>query len=66
MKRRDFLKTSAGAGLAAGAALSLGGYGRLWSSDRTLPKYDMVALMGGEPDAMFDLGIQEQIGRAHV
>jgi uncharacterized protein (DUF362 family) len=59
MKRRDFIKTSAGAGLAAGAALSLGGYGKLWSSSHALPKYDMIALMGGEPDAMFDLGIQE-------
>jgi len=59
MKRRDFLKTSAGAGLAAGAALSQGGYGKLWSSSRPLPKYDMIAIMGGEPDAMFDLGIQE-------
>ncbi|MGD0340156.1 MAG: DUF362 domain-containing protein [Bacteroidales bacterium] len=59
MKRRDFLKTSAGAGLAAGAALSLGCYGKLWSREHTLPKYDMIALMGGEPDAMFDLGIQE-------
>ncbi len=59
MKRRDFLKTSTGAGLAAGAALSLGGYGRLWASTASNGKYDMVALMGGEPDAMFDLGIQE-------
>ena len=59
MKRRDFLKTSAGAGLAAGAVFSLGGYGKLWSSTNPLPKYDMIALMGGEPEAMFDLGIQE-------
>lgn len=59
MKRRDFLKTSAGAGLAAGAALSFGGYEKLWSAVPALPKYDMIALMGGEPDAMFDLGIQE-------
>jgi uncharacterized protein (DUF362 family) len=59
MKRRDFLKTTAGAGLAAGAVLSLGGYGKLWSSTNPLLKYDMIALMGGEPDAMFDLGIQE-------
>ena len=59
MKRRDFLKTSAGAGLAAGAALSLGGYDKLWNTEHALSKYDMVALMGGEPDAMFDLGIQE-------
>jgi uncharacterized protein (DUF362 family) len=62
MKRRDFLKTSAGAGLAAGAALSLGGYSKLWASEPLTSKYDMVAVMGGEPDAMFDLGIQEMGG----
>jgi uncharacterized protein (DUF362 family) len=59
MKRRDFLKKSAGAGLAAGAALSLGGYEKLWSPDVNNLKYDMVAVMGGTPEAMFDLGIQE-------
>ncbi len=59
MKRREFFKTSAGAGLAAGAALSLGGYGRLWASSPARAKYDMVAVMGGSPEAMFDLGIQE-------
>jgi uncharacterized protein (DUF362 family) len=62
MKRRAFLKTSAGAGLAAGAALKMGGYEKLWASSlpaATADKYDMVALMGGTPDSMFDLGIQE-------
>jgi len=59
MKRRDFLKTSAGAGMAAGAALSLGGYEKLWGVAPTPEKYDVVAVMGGNPDAMFDLGIQE-------
>ncbi|MCX6255502.1 MAG: DUF362 domain-containing protein [Bacteroidia bacterium] len=59
MKRRDFLKTSVGAGMAAGAALSLGGYEKLWPSVPSTAKYDMVAVMGGNPDAMFDLGIQE-------
>jgi uncharacterized protein (DUF362 family) len=59
MKRRDFLKKSAGAGLAAGAALSLGGYDKLWTAKPGFAKYDMVALMGGTPEAMFDLGIQE-------
>ena len=59
MKRRDFLKTSVGAGLAAGAALSMGGYEKLWHSTLAPSKYDMVAVMGGNPDAMFDLGIQE-------
>ncbi|MBS0010066.1 MAG: DUF362 domain-containing protein [Bacteroidales bacterium] len=57
MKRRDFLIKSAGAGVAAGAALSLGGYNKLWASSPAPENYDMVAVMGGEPDAMFDKGI---------
>jgi uncharacterized protein (DUF362 family) len=59
MKRRDFLKKSTGAGLAAGAALSLGGYNKLWAPSANITKYDMVAVMGGSPESMFDLGIQE-------
>jgi uncharacterized protein (DUF362 family) len=59
MKRRDFLKNSIGAGLATGAALSLGGYDKLWMSPGTSAAYDMVALMGGKPESMFDLCIQE-------
>jgi uncharacterized protein (DUF362 family) len=59
MRRRDFLKTSVGAGMAAGAAFSLGGYNKLWTSIPSVGKYDLVAVMGGNPDAMFDLGIQE-------
>jgi uncharacterized protein (DUF362 family) len=59
MKRREFLQKSAGASLAAGAAVSVGKYGNFWSSSPGNAKYDMVAVMGGNPDAMFDLGIQE-------
>jgi uncharacterized protein (DUF362 family) len=59
MKRRDFFKTSFSAGLAAGAALSTGGFDRLWISSKPAETYDMVAIMGGKPDAMFDIGIQE-------
>jgi len=59
MKRRDFLKRSAGAGLAAGAAFGIGRYDRIWTDVPGRAKYDMVAIMGGTPDAMFDLGIQE-------
>ncbi len=59
MKRREFFKTSFGAGVAAGAALSLGGYNKLWASTPSAARYDMVAVMGASPDAMFDLGIQE-------
>ena len=59
MKRRDFLKTSVGGSLAVGAALRMGGFDKLLSSALPVAKYDMVAVMGGKPDAMFDLGIQE-------
>lgn len=46
--------------MAAGAALALGGYDKLWASKaNAAEKYDLVAVMGGTPDAMFDLGIQE-------
>lgn len=49
--------------MAAGAALGLGGYDRLWKqAPAAAPKYDMVAVMGGNADAMFDLGIQEYGG----
>jgi len=57
MKRRDFFIKTAGAGIAAGAALSLGGYNKLWASNPASAAYDMVAVMGGEPDSMFDKGI---------
>ncbi|MGQ9620044.1 MAG: DUF362 domain-containing protein [Bacteroidales bacterium] len=59
MKRRDFILKSAGAGIAAGAAVGMGGYNRLWYEKPDNPTYDMVAIMGGKPEAMFDLGIQE-------
>jgi adenine/guanine phosphoribosyltransferase-like PRPP-binding protein len=59
MKRRDFFKTSFGAGLAAGAAYNMGGYDNLWTSVPDQKTYDMVAIMGGTPEAMFDIGIQE-------
>jgi uncharacterized protein (DUF362 family) len=68
MKRRAFLRTSAGAGIAAGAAVAMGGYGKLWASSSSASagdKFDMVALMGGTPDAMFDLGIQELGGMSN-
>lgn len=59
MRRRDFFRKSVGAGIAAGAALSFGRYNKLLGAPASHAKYDMVALMGGEPAAMFDLGIQE-------
>src|SRR5512133_3244540 len=62
MKRRDFLRTSLGGSLAAGAAFKLGGYEKLWKTESASAKYDLVAVMGGNPDAMFDLAIQEYGG----
>lgn len=63
MKRRDFFKNSVGAGLAAGAALSLGGYRKLWGDTPfQAPPYDLVAVRGGEPGVMFDRGIQAMGG----
>lgn len=64
MKRRKFLRSSFGAGVAAGAMMSLGSFEKLFGS-RPMPSganYDLVAVMGGEPAAMFDLGIQAMGG----
>ncbi|MDY0098314.1 MAG: DUF362 domain-containing protein [Bacteroidales bacterium] len=59
MKRRDFFNKSLRAGMAAGAAYAVGGYEKLLMPSPGAPKYDMVAVMGGTPESMFDLGIQE-------
>ena len=59
MRRRDFLKKSTGAGLAAGVAISFGRHAKLFANGGGRTKFDMVAVMGGNPDAMFDIGIQE-------
>lgn len=60
MKRRQFLRNSMGAGLAAGAFLSLGRFDKALAG-KPLPAagdYDLIAVKGGEPAAMFDIGIQ--------
>lgn len=59
MKRREFLKKSTGAGLATGVSIGLGRHSKLFATGSGRARYDMVAVMGGEPDAMFDIGIQE-------
>lgn len=56
MKRREFIKKSAGAGLLAGTAMSLGGYTKLFGGSFP-PIYDLVAIKGGEAADMFDKGI---------
>ena len=60
MDRRDFLKKSILLGAAAGAAQSIGSFSNLFATERNLtPKgYDLVAIKGGEPQAMFDKAIE--------
>jgi uncharacterized protein (DUF362 family) len=58
MKRRDFLTKSLSAGLVAGAGLSLGD--NVLASESSMfaaGDYDLTAVMGGEPDVMFDKAI---------
>jgi len=58
MKRRDFIKTGLTAGLVTSAALSFGQTKHLLTPyDSQLP-YDLVAVKGGNPDAMFDKAMQ--------
>ncbi len=63
MERRDFLKKSFVAGLTTGAMLSMGKFGKLNAAnegvlaENALP-FDLVAVKGGEPAAMFDKAIQ--------
>ncbi len=60
MKRRNFISTTLKAGLAAGAGLSSLNYAGTISSS-LFPfsdNYDLAAIKGGEPDAMFDEAIK--------
>jgi uncharacterized protein (DUF362 family) len=59
MKRREFLQTSLGA--LAGAGLGLNASTRLFAAESASPRspgYDLVAVKDGEPEALFDQGIQ--------
>ncbi len=56
MKRREFLQASLGA--LAGAGLSLHPSTRLFAAESAAPGYDLVAVKDGEPEALFDQGIQ--------
>ncbi len=58
MKRRDFFRKSIGAGIAAGAAMSMGPGNRLFAGSASMVDYDLVAVKGGEPGTMFDQAIQ--------
>lgn len=56
MDRRTFIKSSIGASAAIGSLLNLGKFDNLFSITQTA--YDLVAIKGGEPDLMFDKGIE--------
>jgi uncharacterized protein (DUF362 family) len=60
MERREFFKKSVYASLAAGAYLSFGDKLNLLANPKTTDPqlYDLVAIKGGEPELMFDRGIQ--------
>jgi len=64
MKRRHFLRNSLGAGVAAGAFLSFGGSQKILAGKPVPagPSYDLIAVMNGEPEEMFDMGIQAMGG----
>lgn len=59
MDRRDFIKKSFAASLAAGSTLAMGNYEKIFAAANSLPAayYDMVAVKGGEPEVMFDKAI---------
>lgn len=60
MKRRKFIKATAGASIAATSALVFGNLNTLFAGSPTSAneEYDMVAVMNGEPDKMFDSAIE--------
>jgi len=65
MKRREFLKTTAGASVAATSALVFGNLKSLFASPANSlinDNFDMVAVMNGEPDVMFDKAIDSYGG----
>ena len=59
MKRREFVRKSIGAGIAAGSVMAINPVSPLWGRTRNNPlqNYDLVAVKGGEPDVMFDKAI---------
>jgi len=54
MDRRNFMK----AGLGVSAAMALGKYSQALAASPTPAQVDLVAIRGGEPEVMFDKGIE--------
>lgn len=61
MKRRDFLKRGLSIGFVAGTSFAINPYKNLMASPLA-EDYDMVAIMGGKADAMFDTAIESMGG----
>ncbi len=59
MKRRDFLRKSAGASIVTGALMSFGGFRKVAAASGDSGEYDLVAVKGGAPDVMFEKAISE-------
>lgn len=57
MDRRDFMKKAIGTTIVAGSTMALGDYSSLFAAPGVSPAYDLVAVRGGEPEAMFDKAI---------
>ncbi len=65
MKRRKFITTTAAASVTAASALAFGNLKTLFASNPPLAaneKYDLVAVMNGEPEEMFDKAIESMGG----
>jgi len=61
MDRREFIKKSLTTGIVTGSAITFGNYSHLFAYPyKSLfdKPFDLVAIKGGEPDVMFDKGIQ--------
>jgi uncharacterized protein (DUF362 family) len=68
INRRDFIQKSTMAGLAGGLALSLGAYSNALGGELVKGPVspDMVAIRGGEPDAMFKKAIEAWGGMKRI
>lgn len=58
MDRRRFLKNVIGGGIVAGSTMAFGNFAQLLAATGSpVQAYDLVAVRGGEPGAMFDQAI---------
>jgi uncharacterized protein (DUF362 family) len=62
MKRRDFVRKSLGAGLAAGSVMAVSPYAKAFGKLASAAPADLVAVKGGNPGQMFDRAMQSMGG----